>query len=216
MLQLQILRFPHPFLRNKGRFVEAVTPELVELAQHMLQLMYDSSGVGLAAVQIGKPLALLTADTRTSFQSPYYTPELSENSASQDLPEGDKNRKSYERKSLSYKLESQVSQPLILFNPEIAEKKGEVWFQEGCLSFPSYYAEVKRAEIVTVKALNTKGEEITIKTDGLLSICLQHEIDHLHGKLFIDHLSPIKSRRLKEEIKKHGYPDSSSSFTQAQ
>ena len=65
---------------------------------------------------------------------------------------------------------------------------------------------MKRAEIVTVEALNQAGEKITITTDGLLSICLQHEIDHLHGKLFIDHLSLVKANRLKEEIKKYGYP----------
>ena len=214
MSKLQILRFPDPFLRNKGQPIKAVTPELVELGQNMLQLMYESYGVGLAAIQVGKPLALLTADTRIDFESPYYKPQ---NPSLQDSPpEEAPNRKPYERDSLSSELESKIKQPLILFNPKILKKKGDIVFQEGCLSFPSYYAEVKRAEIVTIQALNPEGETVTITTDGLLSICLQHEIDHLYGKLFIDHLSPLKARRLKEEIKKHGYPDPAAVTTQAQ
>lgn len=230
MSKLQILRFPHPFLRNKAHRAEALTPELVELSRNMLQLMYESHGVGLAAVQVGKPVALLTADTRLNFQSSYYQPEPlssldskakrekkspnpSEPPSSLDSKETGADR--YDRDNLSCSLESKIKQPLILFNPKVVEKKGEVLFQEGCLSFPSYYAEVKRAEIVTVEALNPKNEKVTITTDGLLSICLQHEIDHLQGKLFIDHLSIIKANRLKEEIKKYGYPDSLSSIKSA-
>lgn len=204
MSDLQILKFPHPFLRQKGRPIDKVTPELVELGQNMLQLMYESQGVGLAAVQVGKPVALLVADTRISFQSPYYKPEPE----TPDSPKDPSKRPSYSRENLNCQQESLVLQPLILFNPKVVAKQGEILFQEGCLSFPSYYAEVKRAETVTIEALNPEGERVTLKTDGLLSICLQHEIDHLHGRLFIDHLSPIKSRRLIDEIKKHGYPES--------
>lgn len=209
MSELQILRFPHPFLRNKGRPVKALTPELVKLSQNMLQLMYESHGVGLAAIQVGKPVALLTADTRLNFERPYYQPEPQ--TTSLDFIERDKKENRYNRETLNCSLEKNIRQPLVLFNPKVMEKKGEVLFQEGCLSFPSYYAEVKRAEIVTVEALNPEGEKITITTDGLLSICLQHEIDHLQGKLFIDHLSFVKANRLKEEIKKCGYPDITSS-----
>ena len=207
MSKLQILRFPHPFLRNKAQSISTLTPELVKLSQDMLQLMYESHGVGLAAIQVGKSIALLTADTRLNFQNPYYRPE-----PSSPLDSKEKGMDRYDRSHLNCSLESKVKQPLILFNPKVVEKKGEVLFQEGCLSFPSYYAEVRRAEVVTVEALNPEGEKITITTDGLLSICLQHEIDHLQGKLFIDHLSIIKANRLKEEIKKYGYPDSPSSI----
>lgn len=209
MHKLEILRFPDPLLRNKGQLIERVNQELVELGQNMLELMYGSEGVGLAAVQVGKPLALLVADTRTDFKSPYYQSESSPAEEGSFLSKK-QGRKPYSRENLSSKLESRIKQPLILFNPKVLKKKGEVLFQEGCLSFPSYYAEVKRAETVTVEALNPEGDRVVITTDGLLSICLQHEIDHLHGKLFIDHLSPVKARRLREEIKKHGYPDSPS------
>ena len=212
MLDLQILKFPHPFLRQKGQAVDKLTPELVELGRTMLQLMYESQGVGLAAIQVSKPVALIVADTRISFQSPYYKPEPEIS----DSPQEPSKRPAYSRKILSCQWESLIPQPLILFNPKVVEKEGEILFQEGCLSFPSYYAEVKRAQTVTVKALNPEGKTITVKTDGLLSICLQHEIDHLQGRLFIDHLSPLKSRRLIEEIKKHGYPEDLAKQEEAQ
>ena len=228
---LKILRFPHPFLRTKAAPVESVTQELARLGEDMLQLMYESTGVGLAAVQVGKPFALLTADTRRDLQHPYYKPAPTEEekksspskatslknpppgAEARRPPSSEKTAKKneiesrYDRSRLKCELEMKVRQPLILFNPKITKRKGTVLFQEGCLSFPSYYAEVKRAEIVTVEALDREGKPITITTDGLLSICLQHEIDHLHGRLFIDHLSFVKAARLKDEIKKRGYPD---------
>ena len=133
MSKLQILRFPNPFLRNKGQPIKAVTPELVELGQNMLQLMYESYGVGLAAIQVGKPLALLTADTRIDFESPYYKPQ---NPSLQDSPpEEAPNRKPYERDSLSFELESKIKQPLILFNPKILKKKGSHCISRGLFKF---------------------------------------------------------------------------------
>ena len=204
--KLKILRFPDPFLRTKGREIKHVSPKLQDLGRGMLQLMYASQGVGLSAIQVGKALALLTADTRMQWDSPYYAPEK-EKSAPNPAP-SDGERPPYSRQNLSCRLESQIAQPLILFNPVIVEKKGKTVFQEGCLSFPSYYAEVERAEIVTVQALNIDGKQVSVHTDGLLSICLQHEIDHLHGKLFIDRLSAAKARRLRAEIEKYGWPDS--------
>ena len=188
MKYLSILRFPDSRLRQKGEFVKEVTPELKTLGRDMLELMYASKGVGLAAIQVNKPVRLLVADTRIR----------EERDSQKEYPAGD----------LKKELEEKVDQPLILFNPEVIHKEGEVLFSEGCLSFPSYYAEVKRAKVVIVKALSEKGQEVMIKTDGLLSICLQHEIDHLDGKLFIDHLSSIKANQLRSEIKKHGYPSS--------
>ena len=185
MEPLEILKFPDSRLRQKGKKVDRITPELRALGEEMLRVMYRSKGVGLSAIQVNRAVRLITADTKYS------------------SAEGE-NR--YDDSSLKSNLESRIRQPLILFNPEIMEKKGQVVFSEGCLSFPSYFAEVKRAETVTVKALNPDGEEVILTTDGLLSICLQHEVDHLNGRLFIDHLSPVKSARLREEIKKYGYP----------
>ncbi len=192
MALLDVLKFPDPRLRHKGKTVDKITPGLKKLAQDMLETMYNKNGVGLAAIQVARSVCLLVADTSS---------ELSE-----DKSENKEENSRYQTSSLKKNLVAKIKQPLILFNPEIVKREGRVVFPEGCLSFPSYFVEVKRSEVVEVKALNENGEETFIKTDGLLSVCLQHEIDHLDGRLFIDHLSPIKAKRLREEIKKNGYP----------
>ena len=89
---------------------------------------------------------------------------------------------------------------IILINPEIVRKKGEHLVIEGCLSIPGYMGEINRAEIVTVKGLDLDGKEIRIKADGLLAQALQHEIDHLNGTLYVDHLeSPDALRKIEPE-----------------
>lgn len=93
-------------------------------------------------------------------------------------------------------------QPLCLINPEIIESKGTEESEEGCLSVPDIYESVERAETVTVRALNREGETFTMEADGLLAVCIQHEMDHLMGKLFVDYLSPLKQQRLKKKLQK--------------
>lgn len=94
------------------------------------------------------------------------------------------------------------NQPYVFINPEIIEKDGSVVSEEGCLSVPNNYAKVDRAEKVRVKALNEKGESFELEADGLLAICIQHELDHLKGKLFVDYLSPLKRNRIKKKLEK--------------
>ena len=94
------------------------------------------------------------------------------------------------------------SSPICLINPEIIEKDGEIEWEEGCLSVPKYYESVKRANKIKVRALNEMGETYEIEADELLSVCIQHEMDHLNGILFVDHLSKLKQRRLLEKLKK--------------
>ncbi len=94
------------------------------------------------------------------------------------------------------------NRPMYLINPRITAREGEVENQEGCLSVPRFYATVKRASCVKIEALDRNGQALELETDGLLANCVQHEIDHLHGKLFIDHLSPLKRQRLLAQIKK--------------
>ncbi|QFQ32648.1 peptide deformylase [Buchnera aphidicola (Aphis fabae)] len=91
---------------------------------------------------------------------------------------------------------------LILINPKIIEKKGNNSIQEGCLSIPEYRAFIPRSDYIKVKALNLFGKEIEIEANSVLSICIQHEIDHLQGKLFIDYLSLLKQTRIEKKIKK--------------
>ena len=93
-------------------------------------------------------------------------------------------------------------QPRVLINTEILEKEGETGIEEGCLSIPEIRAFVPRAEKVKVRSLDRHGKPYEFEADELLAICIQHEIDHLDGKLFIDYLSPLKRRRIEEKLKK--------------
>lgn len=90
----------------------------------------------------------------------------------------------------------------VIINPEILEMSGETSMEEGCLSIPGIRAFVPRAEKIKIRALNRDGESYEIETDGLLAICIQHEIDHLEGKLFIDYLSSLKRQRIAQKFEK--------------
>ncbi len=95
------------------------------------------------------------------------------------------------------------SNPIVLINPQITDKRGEIVInEEGCLSVPGCYAKVERNSEVTVKALDRHGEEFSLDADELLAICIQHELDHLKGVLFIDYLSPLKRQRIKTKLEK--------------
>lgn len=92
--------------------------------------------------------------------------------------------------------------PLYLVNPKITAKSGKKISEEGCLSVPEYYAEVERAETVTITALGHDGKAFELEAEGLLAVCIQHEMDHLQGKLFVDYLSPMKQQRVKKKLEK--------------
>ena len=92
--------------------------------------------------------------------------------------------------------------PLCLINPEILHKEGTEESEEGCLSVPEYYANVTRAEKVKVSALDKEGIKFELDVDGLLAVCIQHELDHLDGKVFVDYLSPLKQKRLRKKLEK--------------
>lgn len=94
------------------------------------------------------------------------------------------------------------NQPLCLINPEIIAEEGTETCDEGCLSVPDIYETVQRSEKVTVKALDQNGDEYTLQADELLAVCIQHEMDHLKGKLFVDYLSPLKKQRIKKRMQK--------------
>lgn len=93
-------------------------------------------------------------------------------------------------------------QLLVLVNPEIVEAEGEAECEEGCLSVPGYYDSVTRAARITVRARNERGESIELSAEGLLAVCIQHEMDHLVGKMFVDYLSPLKRARLTTKQRK--------------
>lgn len=178
---LEILKFPDQRLRTVSKPIDKVTPELVKLSADMLETMYAAHGIGLAAPQVDQHVRLLVIDTR---------------------PRDPESR----HEKVTTELEDQVQQPIVIFNPEIVKGEGKTTYDEGCLSVPTFYETVERYNYVEVKGLDKNGKEFVIKTDGLLAICLQHEMDHLAGKLFIDRISFVKSSRIKSKIKKHGYP----------
>ena len=183
MAILEILKYPDPRLREISKPVEVFDSLLEKLAEDMLETMYAESGIGLAAPQVGELKRMLVVDTR---------------------PRDTNGR--YEKNEMK-SLEAEVEQPLVLVNPVIVKGKGKTTFDEGCLSVPSFFETVERFDTIEVQYQTVKGEKKTLVTDGLLAICIQHEIDHLEGTLFIDHISFVKSNKIKNQIKKHGYPE---------
>src|SRR5688500_6971771 len=163
-MKLPIVQYGHPVLRQKGTRIEKITPEIEQLIQDMLDTMYHEKGVGLAAQQVGRALQLTVIDVREATDRPS-TLEL--NGASADPAS---------------------IMPLVLINPEWKAVNDPVAGPEGCLSFPEIYADVSRPESIDVNAMNEKGEKISFRAGGLLSRAVQHEYDHLHGILFIDHM----------------------------
>jgi len=99
-------------------------------------------------------------------------------------------------------ISDQCNEPICLINPEIIEKSGEIQWEEGCLSVPDYYENIIRANDIKVQALNQHGETFELEASEMLSVCIQHEIYHLNGILFVDHLSKLKQKRLKKKTEK--------------
>jgi len=94
------------------------------------------------------------------------------------------------------------NEPWCLINPNLLNYEGIECTEEGCLSVPGFFEEVERAKIITVQALNREGQAFTLATEDLLAVCIQHEMDHLEGKLFIDYLSPLKRQRIRKKLEK--------------
>ncbi|EDP99575.1 peptide deformylase [Shewanella benthica] len=108
----------------------------------------------------------------------------------------------YHRQLIIMDLQDEEERPKVFINLEIVASSGHFSNEEGCLSVPGFYADIERAEHVTIKALDRDGIEFTLDADGLFAICLQHELDHLKGKLFVDYLSPLKRQRIKQKLEK--------------
>ncbi len=106
------------------------------------------------------------------------------------------------RRIIVIDISKEHSAPLCLINPEIIDKEGEETTDEGCLSVPDVYEPVTRAERIKVCAMNRDGDSFVLEADGLLAVCIQHELDHLEGKLFIDYLSKLKRQRIRKKLEK--------------
>jgi peptide deformylase len=186
MAMLEVLKFPDPRLREVSQAVthfDAKTKaRLSQLAQDMFETMYAENGIGLAAPQVGELVRMLVIDARPRDTGGRYTIEQ------------------------MTELERSATQPLVIINPVIKEFSGKTTFDEGCLSVPSFFDTVERNKYIELEYHDLEGKKQLLKTDGLLAIVCQHEMDHLEGTLFIDHLSLVKSNKIKNQIKKHGYP----------
>lgn len=162
MAKLSILRYPDPRLHTVAKPVEVVDDRIRQLADDMLEVMYQADGVGLAATQVDVHERLIVIDTSEGRDD-----------------------------------------PRVLINPELIARSEEMTFaDEGCLSVPAIYDKVKRHARVTVRALGRDGQPYEFEADGLLAICVQHEMDHLMGKVFVEYLSALKRDRIKTKLLK--------------
>jgi peptide deformylase len=172
---LNIVTYPDPVLTSKATDVTEFDDELKALCKNMLFTMYHAPGIGLAAPQIGISKRIFVVDVDFSRE------ETSEGSEEYVL--GD-------------------FQPKIFINPVIKNQAGEIVYQEGCLSLPEIFEDVKRFESITVDYQDTNGNSLSIDASELLSICIQHENDHLDGIVFIDRLSGLKKSFFKKKLMK--------------
>lgn len=169
----EIINIPDPILREVSKPVEQITPELLKVLDDMADTMYDAPGIGLAGIQIALPLRVVIVD-------------CDQRSKAEDEGDGEPQRDDEPSDEAS-------RNPIFLINPEITFFSDEPsFYEEGCLSIPEYYAEVQRPAGCVVKYIDRDGKGQVLKAEGLLSTCLQHEIDHLNGDLFIDHISKLK------------------------
>ena len=171
---LEVVKYGHPALRSKGKKIEKIDDAILTLAEEMIETMYAEDGCGLAAHQVGRSLQLAVIDVMPAYE---------------------------DRPSRAWidgrELELESLMPLVMINPEIHpvgdERSSEV---EGCLSMPGLHDEVERPARVRIICQDLDGSTLDFEAEGLLSRAAQHEVDHLHGILFIDHLSA-------ESLKEH-------------
>jgi peptide deformylase len=174
MSLLPIIEVPDPLLRAESAPVERVDDDLRRLIENMFDTMYEAPGIGLAAIQVAIPRRLLVIDLQE--------PEPVAEGEDEGPP---------------------IKRPHVFINPEIVDRSPATkTYMEGCLSIPDQYAEVERPDIVRARWLDEQGKEQEGEFDGLMSVCLQHEVDHLNGVLFIDHLSRLKRDMIVKKVVK--------------
>lgn len=162
MARLPILRYPDPRLHTVAKPVAVVDERIRRLVDDMIETMYASDGVGLAATQVDVHERVIVMDTS-----------------------------------------EQHDRPVVLINPEIVKRSEEMAVnEEGCLSVPQIYDRVERHARVTVRALDRDGHGFELDAEGLTAVCVQHEMDHLMGKVFVEYLSMLKRDRIKTKMLK--------------
>lgn len=178
MALLTILIAPDPRLKEASEAVGGVTDEIRRLMDDMLETMYAAPGIGLAAIQVGVAKRVIVMD-------------LGKNK-DEDPEDGEDEAKGAEKKEPN---------PMYFVNPELVWASDDlVTCEEGCLSVPDLYDEVERPARVRVRFLDYHGQKQEIDADGMLAVCIQHEMDHLEGTLFIDHLSRLKREMMLKKL----------------
>lgn len=179
----EILEAPDPRLKTISKPVETFDDGLKSLVADMFETMYDAHGIGLAAIQVGEPLRLLVIDLQP--EDPDAEPEPCNHDGHHHHHQPTK------------------KEPRIFVNPEILDPSPETSiYQEGCLSVPEIYADVERPAACRVRYQDLDGNAHEEEMSGMLATCLQHEMDHLNGVLFIDHLSRLKRSMALKKLKK--------------
>jgi peptide deformylase len=180
----EILEVPDPRLKTVSTSVESFDEELKTLVDDMFETMYDANGIGLAAIQVGVPLRVLVIDLQP--EDPDAEPE-------ECTAHG----------GHAHTHQPTLRQPRIFVNPEILDPAEELGtYQEGCLSVPEIYADVDRPKTCRVRWQDLDGNVHEEAMEGLMAICIQHEMDHLNGILFIDHLSRLKRNMALKKLDK--------------
>lgn len=183
VMLLEIRNYGDPVLREAGTVFEQVDDEVRELAENMLETMREEQGVGLAAQQIGLALMICVVHVASEY----------------DLDDA------------GIRENSDIEMPLVLINPEILSVSDETWtMEEGCLSFPGISASITRPRGIRLRYLDAMGQIHEVEAQGFLARVIQHEVDHLNGVLFLDHMSHVKKvalsgrlKRMKKETQQH-------------
>ncbi len=161
MALLSILQYPDPRLKLVAKPVDCFGADIDQICKDLLDTMYETNGVGLAATQVNIQLRIFVID-----------------------------------------ISEDQTQPLCIINPKLTNAQNEISWEEGCLSFPGVFAKVKRSAEISIEYFNIRGELQTLNADQLTAVCIQHEIDHLNGITFYDHLSPLKQAMLRKKLDK--------------
>ena len=187
---LDILAWPDPVLTRKAEPVATFDDGLREFARDLLHTLYHSPGIGLAAPQVGRSERIFVVDVDYERESTEGEDGENPPPAAPESPE-ERYRRRKEEDPMGPVVPGTLN-PRVFVNPVFKKKEGETVFQEGCLSVPGVYEEVRRCESVVMEYRDLEGNPRVIEAKGLLSICLQHENDHLDGVVFIERLGAVK------------------------
>lgn len=177
MAILEIVKYPDPVLKQVALPVDEITRDIKKLVDDMFETMYFSDGVGLAAPQVGVSLRVIVVDVNVH------------GSDTDTTTQGPIGQREHGRHKYG------------MINPVITRREGAIEWEEGCLSIPEFRLKMKRASKIEVKFTDKDGNEKTLSAEGLLAVAIQHEIDHLDGKLLIDNVSRLKLELYLKKMK---------------